>query len=286
MATSGGNFNAPPTSGTTTFRMLQSTRVNSTSPTKNLSDATTDAGGGTIQVAWGAAGPTALNMTLGNSALGVTNLALPLATTVVNGTEVRQVTLADGRVLTVRIETAFNSTTDFSWTAYGGWAIASSGGVAQNSGTFVSGFETPLGGKPTSGSATFNGFLEGFAYKPSGTALLVAQLLGSVQLVANWATGGITGTASSITANPFPLNSSPLQTWNGLSFSGNITSGTTAFSGTTTATGNPGTNFAVTTGATGGLNGQFFGTTAQEFGAIWSVHDGTNGANGLIVGKQ
>jgi hypothetical protein len=223
---------------------------------------------------------------LGNSALGVTNQSLPLTTVTVNGNDVHQVTLSDGRILTVYIETEDDNGSDYTWTAFGNWGIASSTSVIQNSGLFVSGYETPLAGKPSSGSATFNGFIKGAAFVPNGSNLAVAQLAGTAQLSVNWTSGAINGTASSVLAAPFPLGSQPAQNWNGLTFAGNITGGTTAFSGTTTVTGTPGTAFALTAGATGNLNGQFYGTTAQEVGAIWSAHDGTRGATGILAAKQ
>ena len=188
-------------------------------------------------------------------------------------------------MVSVYIDTRYDASTDFTWTAYGSWGIANASGLTQNSGVYVSGFETPVSGKPSSGSATFNGFIEGAAFVPNGTALLTARLNGSAQLVVNWSTGAITGSASGITATPFPLGSATAQAWNGLSFSGNITSGTTAFSGSTAVTGAPGTFFALPAGTSGSLNGQFFGLTAQEVGAIWSVHNGTSGASGYLVGK-
>ncbi|MBT2186876.1 transferrin-binding protein-like solute binding protein [Sphingobium nicotianae] len=286
-ATAGVNFDTPPTSGTTTFRLLQSSRSWTSGPPTSQADATTDAAGATTKVTWGSSGPSALVFTIGNSALGVTNQALPLATTVVNGKDVRQVTLADGRILTVYLNRDIISTTaQFSWMVYGNWNIASSGGAVLNSAVYVAGFETPLSGKPTSGTATFNGFLEGAALAPNGSGLPVASLTGTVQLNVNWTSGAITGAASSIVAAPLPLGSQANQSWNNLSFSGTILSGATSFSGTTTVSSSPGSPFSLTTGATGPLSGQFFGTTAQEVGAIWGVHDGTRGATGYLVAKQ
>ena len=240
-----------------------------------------------MKATWSSGGPTAIEFTLGNAALGVTNLSLPLTPNVtVNGNGVRQVTLGDGRIVSVFLDTTFDNNTDFSWLAYGNWSISSSANVIQNGSVYVTGFETPLAGKPTTGTATFNGFITGATFFPNGANLPVASLNGTAQLTANWATGGISGTASSIVATPLPAGSQPTQGWNGLTFSGTITSGTTAFSGTTTATGNIGSTFALTNGATGTLNGQFYGTTAQEVGALWSVNDGTRAASGYLVAKQ
>ena len=38
--------------------------------------------------------------------------------------------------------------------------------------------------------------------------------------------------------------------------------------------------------ATGTIDGRFFGPSAQEAGAVWTLFDGTNAAIGTLVGKR
>ena len=180
-ATAGVTFATPPTSGTQTFiSTLTSRTITAGPPVAITADSATDAGGASTAVDWSPSGPTALRFTLGNSALGVSNVSIgaPVDPTC-NALCVRQVTLPDGRKLSVAIETRAGKATigavnpspasDFSWTIYGFWNIAAATtNLIQNQGYLVSGFETPNSGIPTAGTATFNGILEGNVAQPNG----------------------------------------------------------------------------------------------------------------------
>ena len=54
------------------------------------------------------------------------------------------------------------------------------------------------------------------------------------------------------------------------------------FTGTTAATTSPGTVGSMSSSATGTFAGAFFGPSAQELGAVWTLHDGTSTAIGTI----
>jgi hypothetical protein len=72
--------------------------------------------------------------------------------------------------------------------------------------------------------------------------------------------------------------------WNNVAFNSTITG--SAFSGTTSVTSAPGSAGSLGAGATGTLEGHFFGPTAQEAGAVWTLFDGTKAAIGTLTGKQ
>jgi hypothetical protein len=294
-ATAGVTFAAPPTSGTQSFIAIQTSRTIAAGPPVAIAaDAATDTGGATTSVDWGPSGPTAIRLSLGNSALGVSNVSLgaPVDPTC-NALCIRQVTLPDGRKLSVALETRDGPATvgtvnpppsgDFSWTIYGFWNIGSTTNVLLNQAYFVSGFETPNSGIPTTGQATFNGIAQGNVAQPNGANVAGAYLSGSAQLQANFATGTITGTATGMTATPGGTTVS--QPWNNLAFAGTFTQGVNGFSGTSSVSNAPGNSFSMLGSATGYLTGRFFGPQAQEVGAIWNVYDGTRAAAGYLVAK-
>jgi hypothetical protein len=292
-AVAGITFNAAPTSGTQTFVGIMSSRTNAAGPPVVVgSDSATDAGGTSIAVDWGATGPTGLRFSLGNSALGISNVALPLTTAAgcVNLC-VRQVILPDGRKLNVDIEngdtpnpvnsTTTGSTNSLNWIEYGFWNIASATNVQQNNAWTVSGYETPNAGLPTTGTATFNGFVQGSVVVPNGTAVSSGFLSGNAQLQANFASGGISGTATGITATQGTAS----QVWNNLTFAGTFTRGVNGFTGTTAVSNAPGLPLSLSSTAAGYITGRFYGPAAQEVGAIWNVSDGSGAASGYLVGK-
>ena len=83
-----------------------------------------------------------------------------------------------------------------------------------------------------------------------------------------------------------PGNGSATEAWNSLSFNGNIASGMNSFTGTTTSADAPGHTYSLSGTANGYLAGKFYGTTAQELGAIWNLSDGTGAATGVLVGTK
>lgn len=208
-----------------------------------------------------------------------------------------QATLPDGRIVRVTLDmTDQNSASvdgELFWTAYGAWNVSNPTGTVQTASYFVTGDETPDGNLPTSGTATFDGFVIGNVTLPDGQSLKVASLKGDASMTADFAAGTITGAAPNITATPLgtvvpgsPPTPGPDQAWNGLTFSGTMTSGINGFSGTTGVSSAPGNSYSLLNTASGFFAGLFYGPNANELGAVWNLADGVGAASGVLVGKQ
>lgn len=282
---------------TVTYRMVQAPRTISlgTNPKSNSPDSATSAGGGTVFVDYPAdpAGETTVRLTLGNTALGITNVTLrPNASE--DGFEA---TLADGRIVSLQLDFVNRNSgageAEFSWATYGGWAIRSAANVPTNVSPVVLGVETADAAMPTSGSATFTGFVRGTVTIADGTNLRVANLLGDATIVANFANGTLTGAAPLIMATPLgniPIAAGtvpgPAQAWNGLNFSGTFATGINGFTGTTSPSSAPGNSYSLASVATGFLGGRFYGPGAEEVAAVWNLADANGVAQGVLVGGR
>ena len=71
--------------------------------------------------------------------------------------------------------------------------------------------------------------------------------------------------------------------WNNVAFNSTITGN--GFSGTTSVTSSPAGPASLSAGATGTIEGKFFGPAAQEAGAVWTLFDGVKAAIGTLTGK-
>ncbi len=292
-----GNEEDPAVDTTLNFRLMQSSRsISIGSPSFTEADEETDAGGATLTF-FSPADPDAeptVSLTLGNEALGIENVELEET---VPGAPFVEATLDDGRTVRVVLMTEDKNSTsetgEFEWTAYGSWNIRSTGDVPQKGAVFVTGVETPDTGMPTTGSATFNGFVEGSVALPEGGDIRSASLRGDATITADFASGTLTGAAPDITAIPLgvttsggPVTPGPEQAWNGLAFQGTFTSGINGFSGTTDVTTAPGNSYSLGADAAGFFAGMFYGPAADELGAVWNLHDGVGTASGVLVGAR
>jgi hypothetical protein len=99
---------------------------------------------------------------------------------------------------------------------------------------FVFGYETPQTAMPTSGTAVFSskGWAVAHIYKPFGGEIRTSTAIGDASISANFGSGAITGSFTKMQTTILPV-----QTWNDVSLSANIASGTNRFSGTTVASG-------------------------------------------------
>lgn len=277
---------------TLTLRFVQSVRATSvgTSPMSSVAEPNTTAGGATLTLEI-PADPDAditARFSLGNPTMGVSDVKLTLDAS----GNVFAGTLADGRMITVALGTLDQGTgsggREFEWTAYGGWAVRTAAG-AQGS-PFVTGYETPDSAIPTSGNATFNGFVQGQVLVADGADLRAAALSGDATIVANFAAGTLTGAAPSIMAIPLgvlpAVTPGTPQPWNALTFNGTFTTGLNGFTGTTAVSSAPGNSYSLSSGATGLLAGRFYGPGAEELGAIWNLYDGNKVASGFLVGAR
>jgi hypothetical protein len=184
---------------------------------------------------------------------------------------------------------------DLDWTRVGYW---STGGawdyiedVVRHRGVFVDGYETPAAGMPTTGSATFSGKASGSVFVPvaqgTGAALCncgESPVSGTASFTANFGTRSLAGTLTGMTT-PHPWDeSSPNAPWNDVAFSATISGN--IFSGDSRVTSVPLGPVSMAPNATGTLEGKFFGPSAQEAGAVWTLFDGTKAAIGTLTGKR
>jgi hypothetical protein len=145
-------------------------------------------------------------------------------------------------------------------------------GLPQNEGVFLTGFQTPVGNVPTSGTATYGGagtvlgriYLAGNSAPPA-----TAGVLGDSSFSVNFATGAITGSFTNMNSGG---------PWNTVSVAANISGN--AFAGTTAANATTG-NYAFGN-SSGVIQGGFYGPAANEIGAIWTLTDGANYAAGVV----
>ena len=208
---------------------------------------------------------------IANSAIGVTNAALTRTPN------------------TVFVETSGNTVVRLQfgaldYTAYGMW-LAYPGGnnptTAEHAAQFITGFQTPGGAVPTSGSATYSGSTIGYVFNSGGVADV---LTGTANLQANFSTGTILGTLTDmVVGDPWYIGAYP---WNSVSLSASFAGGQSRFAGTTAVTSAPGNYGSLKAGATGTIAGSFFGPNAQEVGAVWTLFDGTTAATGSVGARR
>jgi hypothetical protein len=173
------------------------------------------------------------------------------------------------------------------YTLLGAWTYKPAGGGSSTIGLAVTGYQTPAGSVPTTGTAAYagGGDVIGTVAIPSGTGgISGATLSGNVNLSVNFSSQQVTGTLSNMTAKD--VLSNKVTPWNNVSLTGNLsqTAGSAnrgaIITGTTQAQSAPsGADFGMSSGATGNLSGALFGPDANEAGGVWSVNEGS-GANG------
>ncbi len=282
--------------GPLTFRMVQAVRntdFNQPARAQNVTNITEAGATLTFDVPEDPDADVEVRFTIKDPGMGVEDVVLEE----VPGTPQMMATLPDGRVVRVTLDqTDRNSASvdgELNWTGYGVWNVATASGAVQTASYYVTGNETPDGNMPTSGTATFDGFVMGNVTLPDGQDLKGASLLGDANMTVDFGSGTINGAAPNITATPLgtivpgsPLTPGTPQDWNGLSFSGTMTSGINGFSGTTAASSAPGNEYSLADTAEGFFSGLFFGPNANELGAVWNLSDGVGAASGVLVGKQ
>lgn len=175
---------------------------------------------------------------------------------------------------------------DLDWTRVGYWTVPTDWFVRSNgAGAFVIGYETPAAAVPTSGTATFNGRAEGAVFNAGTDRASIELTDGTATFTANFGTRTVSGTVIGIVARDavggIPTGMFP--GWNDFSFNSVITAN--AFSGDTRVTNSPGGITSLAGNATGTIEGRFFGPSAQEAGAVWTLFDGTKSAIGTLSGK-
>ncbi|HVW72860.1 MAG TPA: transferrin-binding protein-like solute binding protein [Rhizomicrobium sp.] len=178
------------------------------------------------------------------------------------------------------------SVATMTYTMFGAWNYAPSGGGTSYLGQLVAGYDTPASGVPTSGSATYTGTaaagtgVVGVYAVPSGTsAIQTGTLTGDASVNTNFTSNSFTGSFTNMQAKA--MGSSTATPWNNVSLSGNlmrqssgaVLSGTTATTGAPAGAGSAGFSSA----ATGTAIGQFNGPSATEIGGIWTLAETAGG---------
>jgi len=197
----------------------------------------------------------------------------------------------DGGQLSVNIPDSrpgpWSGYSDLDWTRAGHWGISTDWFVIPNTdGVFIVGYQTPSQGMPSTGSATFSGRAEGTVFGSSIDRQAIELSGGTAQFTANFAARTLNGTVTGLTARDTinGISTGNLVPWNDFSFTSTITAN--SFSGTSMVTSAPGGLTSLPGTATGTIEGKFFGPTAQEAGAVWTLFGGSNGAIGTLTGKQ
>jgi hypothetical protein len=149
--------------------------------------------------------------------------------------------------------------------AYGLWA-ATLGSPAGNMGAFAFGNQTPAASVPTSGSATFSGFTIGMGGAADGHSIF--DLKGNVQIIANFASQSVTTNLTNINASTYGAQTSVPD-----------------LTGTSPMTGNAYAGPISGGGLAGTINGNFFGSAAQETAGVWQASGGGNAWIGSFGAK-
>jgi hypothetical protein len=178
------------------------------------------------------------------------------------------------------------------WTRAGWWSARVDpgpwdyGGPVAYRGVFVTGYETPASAMPTTGAATYSGSVMGSMFSPSNTApnglpcrCTEVSLGGTATFTADFGARSLKGTFTDMSILGWDDMTGP---WNDVAFTSTIMGN--SFSGTTSVTTAP--PGAMGLNATGTLEGRFFGPSAEEAGAVWTLFDGTNTAIGTLGGRR
>lgn len=185
---------------------------------------------------------------------------------------------------------SYSTDPNLDWTRVGSWAFDESpwdyGGLPSERGVFVTGYETPEGAMPTTGSATYQGSASGSMFSPASASndlpcrCTEVQIGGTATFTADFGARSLGGTLTDMgVLVGWDGETAP---WNDVAFTSTIMGN--SFSGTTSVTNAP--SGAMGLNASGTLEGRFFGPSAQEAGAVWTLFDGTNAAIGTLGGRR
>ncbi len=256
----------------TLFPLLQS--VVSISPAGVVADTATINAGATLAFD---SSNSSYDIDIKNSAIGISNVTL-------SSTPSGVFQAFPSGAANVFLQIANPATSNLSWTTYGMWDVVTSSG-SRTQAAFVTGYETPVASVPTTGTATFSGVVRGEVLLPQAgreNGVNYLALSGDASMQANFASGSITGSLTNMFATDFDGARTP---WNSVSLLSTFSGSQNIFTGTTAATSAPGNSASLNGNATGTVAGKFFGPSAQELGAVWTLSDGIRAAIGTIAAK-
>jgi hypothetical protein len=249
----------------------------------SISASGVDAGAGTATIQ--------NNLISGNNAIPIIDLKIPNLG--INAAGLR----GDGTLQTqIDGSTVGVIVTSLTYTLLGSWSYKPGGNKGTDLGLAVSGYQTPAGSVPTSGTASYAGIggqnsgtaaggVIGSVVVPAGSSSInAATLSGDVNLSVNFGTQQVNGTMTNMVAKD--VTTGATSPWNNVTLTGSLsqsagnTSRGAVITGTTQAQTAPsGATFGMANGATGNLSGALYGPNANEAGAVWSVNQGS-GATG------
>jgi len=215
-------------------------------------DITTTHQGGTLTVSSGD-----FTLTLNNPALGVTNAPMNALVLPPNGRPVI-VLSADG----------------LAYTRFGYWTLPSTINAYydRSGGAFLGGYVTPSSGIPVTGSVSYSGHVVGLYSTSvlSGGPEDLKELAGNVSLLADFGARSLSGSMSNLHFTDSAFADIPLNT---IGLSATIDTTHNFFTGAiqVTSIGDP--TYGFTSNASGSVGGRFFGPSAQEIGAVWTLQD-------------
>jgi hypothetical protein len=151
--------------------------------------------------------------------------------------------------------------------AYGLWA-STGGRLPGDAGAFAFGNLTPAASAPTTGSATFNGFSIGMGGAIDSGA--THFLKGNAQIVVNFATQNVTTNLTNFVTGSYTSSAKP---------------SVPDLTGTSTIAGNAYAGAISGGGLAGTINGNFYGTAAQETAGVWQAAGGGNAWIGSFGAK-
>jgi len=156
--------------------------------------------------------------------------------------------------------------------AYGMWASTTKT-YPGNTGVFAIGNLTPATSVPSTGSATFNGFTIGTGgaiNSNSSDGSSIFLLKGNVQIIANFSSQKVTTNLTNFVTSAY-TTSPPVSVPD--------------LTGTSSVSGNAFTGPIVGGGLTGTINGNFYGSAAQETVGVWQASGGGNAWIGSFGAK-
>jgi hypothetical protein len=188
-------------------------------------------------------------------------------------------TLPDGRRL-------FSNVTALNYTLLDQWMVFPPTGNTSGTsywGEGISGYQTPVSGVPTSGTAAYaaggpgsgTGQVIGMAFIPTSTALsdsaLQMGLSGRANINVNFSSATLTGSLNNMTA--MVEGDTPWLPWNDVALTGTLSGATVK--GTTAVTTVPSNSLAIDGGSKGTFTGAMFGPHGEEIGINWNLYSST-----------
>lgn len=180
----------------------------------------------------------------------------------------------------------FDFAVAFDYASYGLWEIApDEDSLSTYAGVFAGGPNTALTtDMPTTGSATYAGNAVGYVVDPNSTSTYgtAGRFYGDATLTADFAGNTVTGaiTDNLVYGVEDGQETTVTGSMNDIALSATISGAT--YSGTASAEAGTGNSFDIT-GATGTVDGGFYGPGAAETAGVFALEGGTNGVT--VIGS-